>query len=268
MPDQSLLNVYIGWDSREAVAADVCSFSILKRTNSTVKISYLKHRELRKLGAFARPWLVDGPTGEWADLIDNRPFSTEFSHTRFLVPHLMNHRGWALFMDSDMVFLSDIQKLFDLCNDQYAVMCVKHIHKPKSNATKMDGRQQLSYHRKNWSSFFLINCSHPANKFITPEKVNFMKGSDLHSFSWLKDHEIGELPYDYNYISGVSPARGGTDGMPAVIHFTEGGPWFSECPEVPYGGTWTSEYEEWQRSSHSFVSGVPTTRYDRYEGQR
>lgn len=263
MQSNTVLPVFIGWDSREAVTADVAAHSILKRTESRVCIKYLKHRELRKQGFFARPWLVDGPIGGYTDLLDNKPFSTEFSHTRFLVPSLMKYKGWALFLDSDMIFLSDIQKLFNLCDDKYAVMCVKHIHKPPPNAMKMDGRQQLGYHRKNWSSFVLFNCSHPSNKSLTPEVVNFMKGSDLHAFSWLKDLEIGSLPTTYNFIPGVSPKMPPqSGGMPDVIHFTDGGPWFPECKEIPYGGLWTSEYEDWQQNGHGGVTDVPTVKYD------
>jgi len=96
----NVLNVMIGWDAREAVTADVCAHSILKRTSSNVKIEYLKHRQLRQSGIFSRPWLVESDTGNWKDLIDNKQFSTEFSHTRFLVPALMKYKGWALFMAS------------------------------------------------------------------------------------------------------------------------------------------------------------------------
>lgn len=256
--------VYIGWDAREAVASDVCSHSILKRTESEVDIKYLKHRELRKSGIFARPWLTDGPTGGWIDLIDGRPFSTEFSHTRFLVPALNKYRGWALFMDSDMIFLSNIDKLFSLCDDRYAAMVVKHNHKVTHESIKMDGRRQIGYNRKNWSSFILFNCGHQSNKVLTPEYVNMKPGGDLHALSWLKEHEIGSIPFTYNFISGVSPKlppeRG---GRPDVIHYTEGGPWFEECPDVPYGQMWVDEYEDWQRSGDGHVSSVMTTNYDK-----
>lgn len=259
-----MINVYIGWDAREAVASDVCAYSILKRTESNVNITFLKHRELRQSGIFARPWLTEATTGNWRDLIDDKPFSTEFSHTRFLVPSLMKFKGWALFMDSDMIFLNDIQKLFNLCNPEFAVMCVKHNHKPPASAIKMDGRQQLSYFRKNWSSFVLFNCEHPSNRFLTEDKVNFMKGVDLHSFSWLKDHEIGSIPHTYNYIVGVSPKLPPESGSrPAVIHYTEGGPWFEECKDVPMGDYWMDEYEDWHRNGHDYVCNVPTVKYDR-----
>ncbi len=253
------LQVFVGWDDREAVTADVLTHSILKRTRANVKIQYLKHRELRAKGLFNRPWNVGI---DMVDMIDGKPFSTQFSHTRFLVPALMNYKGWALFMDSDMIFLSDIKKLFDLCDDKYAVMCVKHHHKPKHGEMKMDGRQQQSYQKKNWSSFVMFNCGHKSNKDLTPAQVNFMKGGDLHAFSWLHESEIGSLPPTYNFISGVSPPMSKISGsMPDVIHYTNGGPWFSECPDVPYGGKWIEEYEDWQKTGGG-ISGVPSMKYE------
>lgn len=157
-------------------------------------------------------------------------------------------------MDPDMIFMSDVSKLFALCDDRYAVMCVKHQHVPLKGE-KMDGRQQLKYHYKNWSSFVLWNCGHEANKILTAEKVSFMKGYDLHSFSWLPRELIGELPFTYNFIAGVSPKlpleRG---GMPDVIHYTDGGPWFDECKDVPYAGKWVEEYESWQENAGGICS--------------
>lgn len=256
------LQVWLGWDSREPVAAEVASHSILKRTQTPVDIKYLKHRELRKQGMFNRPWLVGE---QMTDLLDNRPFSTEFSHTRFLVPALMGYKGWALFMDSDMLVLSDIAKLFDLFDDKYAVMCVKHNHKPNPQEIKMDGRVQADYRRKNWSSFVAFNCSHGSNKVLTEERVNFMKGGDLHSFSWLADYEIGALPFSYNYIAGVSPKLDAhTGNRPDVLHFTSGGPWFDECQNVPYAQLWLDEYEDWQQHGGT-ISEVRTMKYDSME---
>jgi len=172
----------------------------------------------------------------------------------------MNFKGWALFMDSDMIFMSDIKKLFDLCDDKYAVMCVKHQHIPPMNAEKMDGREQLRYHRKNWSSFTLWNCGHPANAGVTTERVSSMRGTDLHAFKWLPDHLIGDLPFTYNFIPGVSPALPPEkNGEPDVMHYTEGGPWFDECQDVPYGDLWLDEYNHWQENNdHGMVSSVPT----------
>lgn len=262
MATNTPLHIFIGFDSREAVASDVAAHSIRRRTSKPVSIHYLKHRDLRKAGNFSRPWLIESETGEFVDLIDNKKFSTEFSHTRFLIPKLMNYQGWALFMDSDMIFLSDIKSLFSLCDDRFAVMCVKHTHVPDFNAQKMDGREQLRYHRKNWSSFVLWNCGHEANAELNEERVNFMKGTQLHSFSWLPDELIGGLPYSYNYISGVSPKLPPERGhRPDVIHYTEGGPWFEECKQVPYAQMWIDEYENLQAHG-MYISDVPSIAFE------
>lgn len=165
-----------------------------------------------------------------------------------------------------MIFLSDIRELFKLCDDKYAVMCVKHHYQRELHPIerlKMDKREQRIYARKNWSSFVLWNCAHPANKELTPEKVNFMTGGDLHAFSWLQEEHIGALPTTYNYISGISPrARNEVGWMPSVIHYTNGGPWFEQCQDVPYAQTWIDEYEDWQRhGAIKHYTDIASTRF-------
>lgn len=256
--------VYLGYDDREAACTDVAAHSIARRTSAQLNIYQLNHWKLREQGIFNRPWLTGGMGGsnQIIDVLDGKTFSTQFSHTRFLVPHLMNYQGWALFLDADMVCLSDVKDLFALCDDKYAVMCVKHNYPPRKDTIKMDGRAQRFYRRKNWSSFVLWNCGHPANKIVTPEYVNFKHGADLHAFAWLPDTLIGDLPPVYNYISGISP-RPTAPSMPAFIHFSDGGPWFRECQDVPYAGTWVEEWEDWQRKGDgNKYTEIPTTRVE------
>lgn len=165
-------------------------------------------------------------------------------------------------MDADIIFLSDIKKLTALLDPKYAVMCVKHNYPPRKDEMKMDGRMQRYYQRKNWSSFMLINCAHPANAVLTPAEVNFQSGAWLHGMSWLEPSLIGSLPFAYNHISGVSPALS-LNTRPAVIHYSEGGPWFDECRDVPYAEWWEEEYQHWQRHGDgNKYSDVPTTRFD------
>ena len=73
---KDLITVYIGWDSREPIAAEVCKHSILKHTSIPVNIVMLKQDELRERGYYTRE-------------IDKLA-STEFTFTRFLVPTLNN----------------------------------------------------------------------------------------------------------------------------------------------------------------------------------
>lgn len=259
-----MLKIYIGWDSREPIAYDVCEHSIKRRARGGIEIIPLKHKELRQLGILKRPVLIESDTGNFRDLMDNRPISTEFTFTRFFVPHLSDYKGWAVFMDCDMIALEDLRGLLDLCNDKYAVIVRKHNHRP-ANTNKMDDREQYVYDRKNWSSFILFNCGHPSNKALTADYVNTASGRELHQFAWLKDSEIGELPAKYNWIENFSPP---IEGKPAVIHYTEGGPWFidkPQCQSVMYADDWWKEYDRYMHEGDKFSmlrSGRTATKKD------
>ena len=112
-------------------------------------------------------------------------------------------------------------------------MCVKHDHRPSFNV-KMDGQEQTSYPRKNWSSVMAFNVDHPANDALTADLVNALPGRDLHRFCWLADDEIGALPPEWNHLVGHS------DDVrdPKIVHFTDGGPWFEAFRNVPYADEW------------------------------
>lgn len=233
----SKLKVFVGYDVAEKPAYDVLKYSIEKHTSADIAVIPLYHKELRRQGYFQRPWLTGAMDGNRTDLIDQRPFSTEFSHTRFLVPELCKFNGWALFMDCDMLVRCDIRDIFEQIDERYAAMCVKHRQEVKKSE-KMDGSPQSSYYRKNWSSLVLWNCAHAANRILTKECVNTSTGGWLHAFSWLDDHQIGALPEDFNWIEGSSKAH----VHPRVIHYTAGGPWHTNYKDVMYADEWWKYY--------------------------
>jgi lipopolysaccharide biosynthesis glycosyltransferase len=225
-------NVYIGWDSREPIAADVCAYSIQQNASHPVKIEMLKQDTLRERLLYTRPRDVDA--------------STEFTFTRFLVPRLNDYQGWAVFCDCDFLWLGDIQELIAQADDRYAVMLVKHDYRPQ-NTVKMDGKKQEYYPRKNWSSMMLFNCSHPKNSWLTPYHINNATGQELHRFSWLDDADIGELRPEWNWLVGWYHQP--WDGTPKALHYTEGGPWFENYVNCEYSDVW-KEYEDDLRSRH------------------
>ena len=216
--------VYVGWDSREDIAYQVCRHSLVSRASVPVDVVPIKQDELRAEGHYTRP--VD-PLA-----------STEFTYTRFFVPFLTGYQGWALFCDCDFLWLADIKGLTDLLDDRYALMCVHHDHRPPETM-KMDGRKQTQYPRKNWSSLVLYNCGHPANRVLTPDVVNRESGAFLHRFQWLDDDLIGAVPETWNWLEGWSEAPAG--GHPNVVHFTRGGPWFDDWRDVAFGDLWLEE---------------------------
>lgn len=230
-----VLDVYIGFDSREPEPYRVCAQSVVRRSKECVVTHPLRLNDLRRERKFFRTTEPGNDDKAVIDSFDRRPLSTEFAFSRFLVPHLHDD-GWALFCDPDILFLEDVAEVFALADPQYAVMCVKHDHAPPETK-KMDGVPQTRYPRKNWSSFVLWNCSHPAHNILKAGAPNVWTGRQLHTFSWLTDEQIGSLPPEWNWIEGSSdPGL-----LPKAVHYTAGGPWFPECRGVKYADLWNYE---------------------------
>jgi lipopolysaccharide biosynthesis glycosyltransferase len=222
------MKVFVGYDPKEDIAYQVCRYSISKHNPST-KVFPIIQQELRNLGLYYR---------------DFDPLSsTEFSFTRFLVPHLSEHSGWSLFCDCDFVWLDDVQNLFNLCDDRYAVMVVKHDYVPKK-LFKMNGKIQTVYPRKNWSSMVLWNCEHESNKKLSINDINKKPGSYLHQFNWLVDDEIGEVPVEWNWLVGWN-----SRSEPKALHYTEGGPWLDNYKDCEYNSIWNQYHTEYLNHS-------------------
>jgi lipopolysaccharide biosynthesis glycosyltransferase len=173
----------------------------------------------------------------------NRPVdeqgSTEFTLTRFLVPLLNNYTGWSLFCDCDFLWTVDVNQVFEYCDDSYAVMVVKHDYQPKT-IIKMDGKTQYNYPKKNWSSLMLFNNSKCS--MLTSNLINIESPSYLHQFKWLDDNLIGSLPNKYNHLVGYD------SGKFSALHYTDGGPWFTEYENCEYNKLWKKEYELYRQT--------------------
>ena len=219
--------VYIGWDSRQCMAYDVCEHSLIRRSTTPLNIIPLKQQHLRKKGIYTRNTDALG--------------STEFTFTRFFVPYLQDYNGWALFFDCDMLWLDDISNLIDNIDDKYAVMVVKHKEYEISNSIKMDGMIQYSYPRKNWSSMILWNCSHEDNKKLSTEILNSKDGKFLHRFAWIPDEHIGSLDIKWNYLEGIYNIK--EHGYPSVVHYTHGNIYFKNHQNVDFAQEWKDEYK-------------------------
>jgi hypothetical protein len=246
-------SVWIGFDTREAAAFGVTRHTLRERLTLGVPIFGLRLGVLRKQGVYNRPTetRLDEKTGHYVlwDAISDAPMSTEFAISRFLVPHLMTtgftqRGGFAVFMDCDMLVRANMAELFRFCeqheNRKYAAFCVKHNYQPPEGV-KMDGQEQLRYARKNWTSFIVFNCDHPANKALSVELVNKLPGRDLHRLCWLDDDQVCGLDHAWNFLVGHSDPS--ID--PKVVHFTEGGPWFDNYRDVPFADEWRAALNRW-----------------------
>ena len=222
MPEK--VNVFIGYDSRIPVCSSVLAHSITSRASRPVSIVFIDLRQL--YGVFHREM--------------NPLQSTEFSFSRFLTPYLSNYHGWSIFMDNDMVVLDDIARLWNLRDDRYAVMCVKHEHNPTED-TKFLGATQTKYEKKNWSSVMLFNNAKCTK--LTTQYVNTASGLDLHQFKWLgNDDLIGSLPAKWNHLVDYDAYKPVEDI--SLLHYTEGGSYYDDYQDCQYTDVWLHEKEK------------------------
>lgn len=217
----SPLTVYIGYDAKEVVAFHVLAESIIRRTYRPMNIVPLRRQHFEQ--AYWRPRMPNE--------------STEFSLTRFLVPYLSNYTGYSLFMDCDMLCLTDLNDilLYPVAYPDKHVFVCQHDYTP-TEGTKFLGNVQTVYPRKNWSSVMLFNnalCT-----ALTPEYVNRATGLELHRFQWTTDDKIGSLPIEYNWLVGEYEPNPNAK----VLHYTLGGPWFDDTRNCDHADVWMREY--------------------------
>jgi len=209
--------IFVGYDPREAIAYHTCVNSIIRNSSQPVAIVPVALNLFREYSETH----TDG--------------SNHFIYTRFLVPYLMQHEGWAVFIDGDMIVRGDIAELWNLRQLDKDVMVVKHDYKTRMTE-KYLGAKNEDYPRKNWSSVILWNCNSHPNRRLTPEFVQKATGAELHRFSWLLDERIGELPPDV-----CSSDEYGPNPDAKLLHYTLGTPCFHEFADTPQGNEWHRE---------------------------
>jgi lipopolysaccharide biosynthesis glycosyltransferase len=215
-----MIPIFIGFDSRESIDYAILSHSLIRHSSSPISITPLKLSNL----SFYNETHTDG--------------STEFSYSRFLVPYLMNYTGWAIYMDSDMLCLTDITELWQLADPKLALMCVQHNYQTKQT-TKMWGQTNNNYPKKNWSSLMLINCGHPDVKALTPEMIQNSTGGYLHQFEWLDTNLVGPLPIKWNWLVDEYV----TNDSASIIHYTLGSPSTNQHKQTTMSKLWFAEFK-------------------------
>jgi lipopolysaccharide biosynthesis glycosyltransferase len=213
-----MIPVFIGYDPREAIAFHVCANSIIRNASQPVSIIPLA------LNLF-KDYTETHTDG-----------SNQFIYSRFLVPHLMQFSGHAIFIDGDMIVRDDIVKLWELRDVTKDVQVVKHDYKTKMTE-KYLGSKNEDYPRKNWSSVMIFNCASYPTRKLTPEYVQKSTGAHLHRFEWADDARIGELPIEWNWL----PDEFGPNPDAKLLHYTLGTPSFHEFATTPMADEWHRE---------------------------
>jgi lipopolysaccharide biosynthesis glycosyltransferase len=223
-----MIRLMVGFDQRESVAFHTFVQSVIEVTSVPVSVTPLV---LSALPGYSETH-TDG--------------SNTFIYSRFLTPHLANYSGWAIFADGDMICRDDLKRLWDLRDDRYAVMVVKHDYQTKAHQ-KYLGNKNENYPKKNWSSVILWNCGHAKNRMLTPEFVMSKDGKFLHRFSWLEESEIGEIPSEWNWLTTEYP-----DNYQAkLLHYTLGTPCFKDYRSSDMAELWWAAHRSSQQGIDS-----------------
>lgn len=216
-----MINLFVGHDDREEVGLHAFNSSVLAHTTEPVAIIPLHKPMLEKSLGFL--------FGEG---------SNAFTATRFLIPHLMSRKGWAVFADgADMVCTGDLAELMQYANplEGKAVYVVKHDYQSNA-ARKYIGTQMEApnthYERKNWASVMLINCGHYS--WPDAETIARTPKIDLLQFKFLPDDRIGELPVEWNWLADEY----GENEDAKLLHWTQGIPGFNHYRNAPHAATW------------------------------
>lgn len=209
------INIVVGFDQREAIAYHTFTQSVIEKSSLPVSFTPLAINTLH----------------EYKETHNDR--SNDFVYSRFLTPFLNDFKGWAIFADGDMICQTDIKNLWDLRDDTKALLVVKHNYQTKS-FKKYLGNINENYPKKNWSSLILWNCEHPKHKVLTPEYIAKQTGKYLHRFSWLNDHDIGEIPKEWNWLAIEYPIN----AKAKLIHYTLGTPCFMNFRETDMSSEW------------------------------
>ena len=227
--------VFIGYDPNEAVAYHVLEHSLRKHSTIPLAITPLSRNNLAP--AFTR------------ERSDNE--STEFSFSRFLVPYLCGYKGWALFMDCDMLARADIAEIAALCNPvsawYKAVYVVKHDYESRVTEKFLGAKNEM-YPKKNWSSLMLFN--NVRCRKLTPEVVNEAPGSFLHRFMWTPDDQVGDLPREWNHLVDEYHPNPNAKNF----HFTLGGPYFPKYDGCEGSDEWWDNFKEMTFAKTSGIS--------------
>ena len=214
-----IADIVVGFDQKEAVAYHTFTQSVIEKSTIPTRFmplsvgSLTNYKEVHKDG------------------------SNDFIYSRFLVPYLMNFKGWAIYADGDMVCLKDIKNLWDLRDNKFAVQVVKHDYKTKVKS-KYWGNKNEDYPRKNWSSLILWNCNHESHKMLTPEFIQKQTGAFLHRFSWIKDEEIGEIEKEWNWLAMEYEEKKDIN----LIHYSIGTPCFEEYKDASLSSYWKKSF--------------------------
>lgn len=219
------VKIFIGSGEQSLLERKVLTYSLRKHTQRNLDISVFNgtHNAVERDGHAPAP----------APLPLHLKYrnQTEFSLYRYLIPELCSYQGRAIYLDSDMICLTDIGHLFDLPMGQCDFLA-------KREYADRDGEPMWGL------SAMLIDCERA--RFSLPEifgeidqgLFTYTEFSQMGKrFLAQHSYEIGELDPSWNVFDRA-------DHDTRIIHYTNlfTQPW--KYSGHPYGKLWFSYLQE------------------------
>ena len=186
-----MIRVFIGADPRQQISLTVATASFMLASSKPISVTPI--------------------TADTCGI--KRPGLTPFTWARFMVPYLCDYKGWALFVDADVLCIADPYELFQQADPTKAVMAVN---------------TRPEFER---AAVMLFNCEHPDNAVLTPDYIETANG--LHQLRWTQN--IGWLDKRWNHLVGYDEKR----PDPAIIHYAMGVPcWEGKTSDCEHAELW------------------------------
>jgi len=154
---------------------------------------------------------------------------TEFSFARFAIPALCGHRGYAVYMDSDMLVFHDIGELWDTPLDGAAIAI---------ESGSRSAPASIAHARNRHAAVMLMDCAKlpwDVAEIVARLGRDFDYNALMSVDPLLGEGDMRELlPLGWNDLDRYDPAR------TRNLHFTEirTQPWVS--PRHPHGALWVA----------------------------
>lgn len=124
------IRIYVGTDQRMEKAEKVLEHSIRKHATAPVDITWMRGGDPGWKGGTAGEFaegLVDWNIGRQRGLpYQGFGWATEFTCFRYAIPEMAGKEGRAIYLDVDMMLLSDIKELWEQEMEGKALMAISH----------------------------------------------------------------------------------------------------------------------------------------------
>ena len=174
---------------------------------------------------------------------------TEFSLYRYLIPRLCDYQGKAIYIDSDIICLTDIAELFNT---------------PMNGADFLARRAETAG-TEHWGlSVMLIDCEKcrfDLEQIIADLEAGLYSMTD---FSWMSPAFLARHSYNIGELSPLWNQFDQWDEKTKLIHYTnlDTQPW--RFPNHPYGELWFTYFKEAMSAGYVTANDITLSRIRGY----